>query len=527
MRRNIFKYIFIIGFIIFLIVVYAVFYNKEEIVENVDQMSTKTTIITNIRLGIAGFDSLNPIVSSNRDIKDISKLIFDSLVTIDEKYNLKCVLASEIAKTDNLTYIIKLRNNVYWHDGTLFTANDVVFTMNKIRFSEGFVSTYRSNLDYVDSVEAIDANTVRIVLNKEVDFFEYKLTFPILSEAYYLNEDFVNTIKNDTVIGTGKFYIAEAANNKLKLVKNLNYWDKELLKDMLLEEVEITIYNTIGEVYTDFKSGYLDAINVKASNIEDYIGSLGYKKIEYYTRDVNFLAFNTTKNEMLADNRVRRAINYMLDRNNIISNIGSGFAVSQFVLPQSHWLYDSKLEIDYNAEQAKQLLEEAGYVYTNNTWVRKNQILALNITVNSDRPDRVQVVNNLVAQLNNHGIVVNVNAVPTATYQNLLNNKNYDVILCGFEIEFSPKLSTLFKTGNIANYSNSKMDEILNNVKNHIDNQTMKEQYSKLYDLYLEDMPYIFLYRETDYMIYNQTLSGNLIPNAFSIFHNIDKWYRK
>ncbi len=526
MRRNIFKYIFIIGFIIFLIIVYAIFYNKEEIIEQVDQTSTKTTIITNIRIGIAGFDNLNPIVSANKDVKDISRLIFDSLITIDEDYNIKYVLAKEIAKTDNLTYVIKLRENVYWHDGTLFSANDVVFTFNKIRQAEGFVSTYNNNLKNVESVQAIDSNTVQVKLSQEVEFFEYKLTFPILSEAYYLNEDFVNTIKNDTVIGTGKFYISEAANNKLKLAKNLNYWNKENVNPML-EEIEITIYNTIGEVYTDFKSGYIDLINVKVANIEDYIGSLGYKKIEYYTRDINFLAFNTTKNEILADNRVRRAINYMLDRNNIISNIGSGFAVSQFVLPQSHWLYDNKLEIDYNAEQAKLLLEEAGYVYTNNTWVKNGKILELNITVNSDRADRVQVVNNLVAQLNNHGIVVYVNSVPTAAYQNLLNSKNYDVILCGFEMEFTPKLSTLFRTGNIANYSNSKMDEILNNVKNNLENKTLKEQYNLLYDIYLQDMPYIFLYRETDYMIYNQTLSGNLNPNAFSIFHNIDKWYRK
>lgn len=526
MRRNIFKYIFIIGFVIFLIIVYAIFYNKDEIIENVDQTSTKTTIITNIRIGIAGFDTLNPIVSNNKDVKDISRLIFDSLITIDENYNLEYVLASEIAKIDSLTYVIKLRDNVYWHDGTLLSAKDVIFTINKIVNSEGFTSTYKTNLKYVESVQEIDSNTIQIKLSQEVEFFEYKLTFPILNEAYYLNEDFINTIKNDTVIGTGKFYISEAVNNKLKLSKNLNYWNKENINPML-EEIEITIYNTIGEVYTDFKSGYIDAVNVKVSNIEDYVGSLGYKKIEYYSRNINFLAFNTTKNESLADSRVRRAINYMLDRNNIISNIGSGFAVSQFVLPQSHWLYNNKLEISYNAEQAKILLEEAGYVYTNNTWVKNNQVLAFNITVNSDRPDRVQVVNNLVAQLNNHGIVVNVNSVPSATYQNLLNSKNYEIILTGFEIEFSPKISTLFRTGNISNYSNSQVDEILNNVKNNVDDKTLKEQYNKLYDIYLSDMPYIFLYRETDYMIYNQTLSGNLNPNSFSMFHNIDKWYRK
>ena len=93
--------------IIFLIVIYAVFYNKAEVKENVDQTSTKTTIITNMRIGIAGFDTLNPIVSNNKNVREISRLIFDSLVTINENFKLEYVLATEIAKTDNLTYVIK------------------------------------------------------------------------------------------------------------------------------------------------------------------------------------------------------------------------------------------------------------------------------------------------------------------------------------------------------------------------------------------------------------------------------------
>lgn len=99
--------------------------------------------------------------------------------------------------------------------------------------------------------------------------------------------------------------------------------------------------------------------------------------------------------------------------------------------------------------------------------------------------------------------------------------------MCGLETEVSPKLSSLFGNGNIANYSNDKINEILNVVKNKLDDNILIENYNSLYDIYLEDMPYIFLYRETDYMIYNQTLCGTLKPSAFSIFHNIDKWYRK
>lgn len=523
MKNSIFKYIFIIGFIIFLIVIYALFYNKEEIKQNVDQTSTKSNIITNIRIGVAGFDSMNPIISNNKNIKEISRLIFDSLITINSNGKLEYELASEIAKTDALTYVIKLRENILWHDGTPLTAADVRFTIDKIKNNN---TKYSENLKYVYMVEDIDTSTLKITLSQEVEFFEYKLTFPILSETYFQNEDFVNTAKNITIIGTGKFYIAEASGNKIKLLKSENYWNKEN-KNTMLTEIDITLYSTIGEVYTAFKSGYLDFVNVEVSNVEEYIGNLGYNRNEYYSRDINFLSFNTTRNEMLADNRVRKAINYMLDRNNIISNIGSGYAVSQFFFSPNNWLYDSKLEVSYSAEEAKRLLEEAGYVYTNNTWVKDGKVLEFSIIVNANRTDRVLAVQNIANQLGNHGIRVSVNGVSGDSYYNYLNTKNYEVILCGMETDFTPRLSTLFGAGNIANYNNDQINQILDIVKGSLDNNSLLENYKQLYDIYLNDMPYLFLYRETDMMVYNQTLCGTLTPTSFSIFHNVEKWYRK
>ena len=223
MKQGVFKYIFILAFIILLIITYVVFYNDEEGVNVVqDQTSTVSTLLTDLRLGIAGFDSLNPIVSNNKNVKEISRLIFDSLVSINSNYSLEYGLATEIAKQDNLTYIIKLRENVIWHDGTEFTAQDVKFTIDTIKNSFGG-SVYGENLQYVTGLEIIDNYTIKISLGQEVDFFEYNLTFPILSNNYFANEDFVNTAKNNTIIGTGLYKIAEKTDNSSRLEKNENY----------------------------------------------------------------------------------------------------------------------------------------------------------------------------------------------------------------------------------------------------------------------------------------------------------------
>ena len=101
------------------------------------------------------------------------------------------------------------------------------------------------------------------------------------------------------------------------------------------------------------------------------------------------------------------------------------------------------------------------------------------------------------------------------------------MILTGIRCAYSPSLETFFGGGNIANYSNPEVSEIMNIIKNTSDENVLYEKYSRLYDIYLEEAPYIGLYRETDVIIYNQGLVGNITANAFNIYYNIEKWYRQ
>ena len=95
------------------------------------------------------------------------------------------------------------------------------------------------------------------------------------------------------------------------------------------------------------------------------------------------------------------------------------------------------------------------------------------------------------------------------------------------QTSFSPKVETLFSNDNIANYYTDEMQGIINDIKSTSKYSSQVDNYDRLYDKYLEDMPYIFLYRETNSVVYNQTLCGKISPNSYSIFYNIEKWYRQ
>ena len=116
-NNNFFKYIFAIV-VVFLIgyTVYIIFQNKEDISEyNLDQTSTLNNIQTDLRFAISGYDTINPLLTNNRNVQEISKVIYDSLVTLDGNYKLKYCLAEEIAQTDEKTYntLVKIFQDIF------------------------------------------------------------------------------------------------------------------------------------------------------------------------------------------------------------------------------------------------------------------------------------------------------------------------------------------------------------------------------------------------------------------------------
>ena len=184
MKSNYFKYIFII-FAIAIMIFAIVKIKTDEQKKEAQVYETKEETeeeITEIKLGVASFDSINPILSKNKNVQDISKIIFEPLMTLTSDYKLENSLAKEWAKQNETTYIIKLRDDKKWSDGQKFTAEDVKFTIDRLKDSD---TIYSSNVQYVTNLEVVDDTTVRIILSQEVPFFEYNLTFPILSSKYY------------------------------------------------------------------------------------------------------------------------------------------------------------------------------------------------------------------------------------------------------------------------------------------------------------------------------------------------------
>lgn len=301
MKSNWIKYVFII-FIVF-ILIFAVYKIKEEEQNNQNETevtSGETKQIKEIKLGIASLDTINPILSNNKNVQDISKLIYEPLVNLTADYKSEACLAKEWAKQSDNSYLIKLRENVRWSNGQRFTSADVRFTIDRLKDTQ---TIYSANVQDVTGVDIIDDYTLKINLDKEIPFFEYNLTFPILSKDYYEGEDFSSTSKNSSPVGTGKFKITDAQSSYIILEKNSSWWNKE--KEVGLEKITVNLFSSIGELYNSFKIGNLDLIGTSNDNLQEYIGTIGYSSKEIKGREHTFLAFNTS-NYFLSKQEIRK-----------------------------------------------------------------------------------------------------------------------------------------------------------------------------------------------------------------------------
>ena len=193
MKSNFIKYLFFV--VVIVIVGVAIYMIYKDDSQNKNNSSDQTTtqsnsIITDLRMEIVSYDSINPLISNNRNVQEITKLVFEPLISLDENYKLQACLATEWAKSGDTSYIVKLRNNVRWHDGTAFTAQDVKYTIDTLK---QISSIYNYNVQHITSVDIIDEHSVRINLDTVIPFFEYNLIFPILSNNYFSGQDIQNT----------------------------------------------------------------------------------------------------------------------------------------------------------------------------------------------------------------------------------------------------------------------------------------------------------------------------------------------
>lgn len=508
MIKRIIKYIVIITAIISIILFGCYRYYFEKAIAKPPEEITETTkekhLVKQLNLAIAEFDTIDAIESINKNVQDIAQLIYEPLFDIDTKFKLQSCLAEEYSKVDNKTYLIKLKKNVQWHNGDILNSKDILNTIETIQKTKG--SIYQTSIKDIKEVKIIDELTFQIILKEEVPFFEYQLIFPIIKEK---------------TNGTGLYRIKEL-NDKIILEKNTKYWNNE--KNPILEEIVINLYDNIGEVYNAFKLGNIDLINTNNSNYKEHIGQLGFNVKESIGREYYYLSFNH-KNKILKNKEVKRAISYAINKQVIAKKTSNNnYFVSNFPLDYSSWLYNNQINSKYDMDKAISILEKDGWVYENEKWSKNSSSLKFDMIIDKENGMQVKIAEEIKKQLDKIGINITIKNLSNKMYKMCLQNRNYDIILDNKFMSIIPDLEEYFGENNLANYNNNECHEIIREVKNITEPSILQDKYKKLIESYQEDIPYISLCSNKVNLLYSKNLYGDITPNWYKIFYNIETW---
>lgn len=467
---------------------------------------------SDIRLGVYGLDTLNPIATKSESVQKITNIIYESLFTIDESGKEEPMLASSYEVSGGGTQIeVFLKNNVKWHDGQNFTAEDVAYTLSRMKEAGGLYSKISSK---IHSFTATDRNTIIINFEKEEPSPAHLLTFPIISRntSYSEGADF-------TPIGTGSYKFISKSGTDIVLEPNSRWHEGNVSERKII----VKILKDKNAVLEAFNVGEIDAITSDelSSGVTPKSNSSSRKMI---SDRLVFLGFNVQSPVM--SKAVRKAINGSLDRKKIVEKdaYGQGVAAEISINPES-WVMvkaPGKTEAIYPED----IMETDGYVIKDGIYHKDEIMLTTRLLVNADNLERSILAESIASTLKTAGFDVVLEKVSYDEYTAKIGMDDFDMFIGETEVgaNLNPA-AMLTGADNYFNFDASHIKTAMSRICGKTDKDEIKAQIGEFVNMFYIDPPYLPLYFRTENVIYGSYVSGIEKPVSFDPYKCIEKWY--
>ncbi len=466
-----------------------------------NNMSQEPTYGGDVVVGIQqDLDSLDPHKAVAAGTSEVLFNIFEGLVKPTENGDLVPAVASDYTISDDGTvYTFVLRDGIKFHNGSLVTVEDIVYSIKRSAglLNDGDASiNVKSALKNITEVTALDDKTVQIVLSTpDTELLAY-LTTAIIPANYDKLES--------NPIGTGPFkYVSFAHQQSLVMEKNDDYWGEKPYLDKvtfkIVEKADTAMMELQGGTIDIFPYLTVDQANQLQSQFNIEIGNMNL---------VQGLFLNNGK-APFNDQRVREALNYAVNRQEILDFVagGNGTIIQSGVFSGFTKYYDETLATTYtqDLEKAKALLAEAGY--------GDNNKLTFTITVPSGYQYHIDTAQVIVEQLSKIGVTAKIQLIEwTAWLSDVYTDRNYEATIIGLDapLAASDLLGRYGSTApnNFVNYSNSEYDTILAEALATTDDEKKVTDYKKLQKILTEDSAAVYIADPSLMVAVNKKLSG-------------------
>jgi len=442
------------------------------------------------------WSTLVPTRSTSRgDDRYILSQIFDTLVSMDESGNFVPQLATSWEMQEK-AMIMKLRDDVVFHDGTKFDAEAVKFIFDWYMGPDA-KPIFTSEINSIESVDVIDAYTVRFNLKEPSAILLSALSN---NAGMMMSPTAIKQYGDDIVlhpVGTGPFKMKEAVEgDHITLVRNTEYYllGKDGLQLPYLDEVVIRVITDEPVKVTNLLSGDIDITDyLNAATSLDTLKNNRNIEVIRTTAGDHFALYPNHLHSPLGDVKVRMAIAHALDKQAICDALTRGYGnLAPFPVAEGQWFYNDYDPHTYDVQKAKQLLAEAGYP---NGFSIKLQNIAR-------EPDNT-IVQAVQAQLKQVGIDVQIEGLERNAWVALFT-RNSDKGELAFGRWTFPRVDAYMQIynnlgenaiGNYSNYINPKFTELIEKTKSVYDLAERKALFAEIQKVVLDDAANIWIYQ--------------------------------
>ena len=423
-----------------------------------------------------------------------------------------------------------LRKGVKWQQGKgEFTAADLLYTINLLRTYTTAESSYAKYNSLIVDCTAVDNYTLVLTMSEPGIAALYFMTFPVLCQSYCQS----GNIDTDVPLGTGPYYVSEYnMPDGMTLEPNVSWWKQQ----PYIRKLNVVGLPDHDAEMSSFDQNLLDIVTTSELTVDTYQKFEEVEYVDYQTQYYDCLMPNIEG--LFGDVNLRQALAYALDKRDIIAKALLGHAVAvDYPIPPDSFLSGGSTNIyEYNQQKALEALALSGWKDRDNNGIVEqlngDQITELKFQIlvpnDTDEPYRLDVADNIAAQLKACGMDVTVSLLDPDVYRQALDTRTFDLALCSFYLDVNPDITPLVGTGGRLNYggfSDTEMDMLLETCKAATDTGPMKDGYLALEERFLATMPHIGLYFRTNSLLYKADINIASGMRDRNLFWTIPSWY--
>ena len=459
-------------------------FGKDKETEELVKTNEEKTITIAEKAEIKTLDPQNTVDSASLSV---IQMINQRLFKIDNNGNIIPEIAEEATKVNEKTTLIKIKKDLFFSNGEPVTVDDVLFSLNRAKESPRMTQDFYM----IESFEKVDDSTIKVKTFYEAGNLLHKLAS---MGASIMSKKALEENENN-IIGSGMFKLKEwVAGDRLVLERNTYFKDansniKEIVIKFIPEANSRMIMLETGEV--DIAESLLPLDFQKISKEDDKFVS-----VEMQSSSNMFIGFDL-RDKHLADKRVRQAIAYAINNQDIVDSIYNGSAtVATSPIPKITTGHNENSNpYTQNIEKAKELLAEAGYADGFN--------IVLNVNEDNQRVDTAVVIQDNLKAI---GINVEIKTYQWASYVAFVENPAQEkgMFLMAWNIandDPDELLYPLYHSSqidahtNVVFYKNEEFDNLISKARETTDKEKRIELYKKAQDIIQEELPhYAILY---------------------------------